>query len=252
MQMIAEVRDAVLQVLLLVRLHFRGWACSSSRRIRCAADALLEIMTLFVQATVTFLFVLANRRRSAPPGTDWRGRIQDLSSMWDQKSQLDFAPSAIPTNALADTATLHGRSHASCDRRMSLPYSGAAPTKLCADARHGLSTAKCCPSWLLATSGRRSACRCHRPRYHRCNLPSPGCVTQTFFLVRPPSRHAGQICKVAFRQGRHVFCSKSSKTVWAPVCKFLRHDRQPRRRLLMILSPAPSGRRSSPSQADKH
>ena len=64
--MIAEVRDAVLQVLLLVRLHFRGGGLlqfpqNPLRRMMLV----LEIVTLFIKPLLTFLFVLANRRSSA-------------------------------------------------------------------------------------------------------------------------------------------------------------------------------------------
>src|SRR6266581_7311860 len=78
-QMIAEVRDAILQVLLLVRLHFRGWGLlqfpqNPLRRMMLV----LEIMTLFIQPLLTVLFVLANRCRSARQVLTGVVEIQDL------------------------------------------------------------------------------------------------------------------------------------------------------------------------------
>ena len=77
--MIAEVRDAVLQVLLLVRLHFRGWGLLQfAQNPLCRMMLVLEIMTLFIKPLFTFLFVLENRRRSARQVLTGVVEIQDL------------------------------------------------------------------------------------------------------------------------------------------------------------------------------
>ena len=64
--MIAEVRDALLQVFALVRSHFAGVGLPQIPQDALGRMMLvLEIVTLFVQPLLTRLVVLANRRSRA-------------------------------------------------------------------------------------------------------------------------------------------------------------------------------------------
>src|SRR5215471_8159827 len=78
-QMIAEVGYAVLQVLLLIRFHFRGagllqFPHNPPRRM----VLVLEIVTLFIKPLLTFLFMLVNCRSSTPQVLTGVVEIQNL------------------------------------------------------------------------------------------------------------------------------------------------------------------------------
>src|SRR5215468_2221007 len=62
-QVIAEIRYAILQILPLVRLHFRGDdLLQVANNPRCRMMLVLEIVTLLIKPLLTFRLIAINRR----------------------------------------------------------------------------------------------------------------------------------------------------------------------------------------------
>ena len=90
----------------------------------------LEIVTLFIKPLLALLVVLADRRGRARQILRRMVEVQNLLiNVGTRKSQLDLAPSAMPTKCAVEynvfTRTI---SRSMRSKNVSFPYSGAAPT----------------------------------------------------------------------------------------------------------------------------
>src|SRR6202051_2061971 len=225
-QMIAEVRDAVLQVLLLVRLHFRGWRLLQfSQNPLCRMMLVLEIMTLFIKPLFTFPFVLANRRRSARQVLTGVVEIQDLLiNVGTKKIPIGFCAirnthemrSRIQRLYMVDL-THHAIEECLFSVLRCRPYVNCVQTLAMLviqrnAARHGFSP-------LLVADQHAGAID---PDTNRCNLTQlRGCVTPTFFFGldhRPDMRGTA---KWPSGKGGHGSAPSLPQPVWrrrAQIC----------------------------------
>ena len=128
-QVIAEIRYAVLQIFPLVRLNLRGDdLLQLAQNPRCRMMLVFEIVTLFIKPLLTFRFIAANRRC---------GARQILSGMVEVQHRLiDMGAKKIPIGFCAirnaDETRFRIDFTSSISRPMraknvSFPYSGAAP-----------------------------------------------------------------------------------------------------------------------------